>query len=100
MRTFSKRMWAAVAFIESGREHVRQLDEAFESFDGDAMCAALWTLAEARPRLKANLPTYVVYPSGRAASLLGLSMRAIRDAAAKQRASAYEAFNLGPAPAR
>jgi hypothetical protein len=85
MRSFSERMWRAVAFIESGREHCRQLDEAFENDDGDAMTAALYTLAEKRPVLKANLPKYVLEPGkvnpDVVLPLVGRPMHEIRKAA-------------------
>lgn len=85
--SFSRRMWNAVAFIESGREHSRQLDDAFENNDGDAMCAALHTLAQTRPKLAANLPRYVspIHLFENAQSLMGKSMREIRAAAKAQR---------------
>jgi len=81
-------MWRAVAVIERGpRTLCRQLDDAFENGDGDAMCAALYTLAERRPKLKANLPKYVAHPSNfpRSAALMGLTMAEIRQAAIRPR---------------
>jgi hypothetical protein len=82
-------MWKAVAFIESGREHTRQLDDAFENCDGHAMAAALWTLAEKRPRLKAKLPKYVCPPDTfpEVIALIGKPMADIRKAAAAMRES-------------
>lgn len=86
--TFSRRMWRAIAFIESGAEHHRQLDAAFENGDGDAMCAAIYTVAARRPLLAHNLPQYVTPPDHfeRAAALMGKTMREIRAAAALSRA--------------
>ena len=94
IESFSRRMWAAVAFIESGREHTRQLDAAFENCDGDAMAAALWTLAEKRPKLKANLRKYVCQPGCppghlmEAFALIGKPMAEIRRAAKAMREKA------------
>lgn len=89
MRTFSERMWRAIAFIESGAEHTRQLDEAFENNDGDAMAAALIVMARKRPVLAANLASYVSVDSAskseRVAPLLNKSIADIRRAAAVQR---------------
>lgn len=93
-KPFSRRMWSAVAFIESGRECQRQLDDAFESFDGHAMSAALWTLAEKRPQLKANLPKYVTPASAfpESAALVGKPLAEIRKAAKRMREAAAEAL--------
>lgn len=87
MRPFSVRMWRAVAFIESGVQHSRQLDEAFENYDGDAMMAALYTLAEKRPKLAANIRRYVCPPDSfeRALPLVVKPLAAIRRAAYAQR---------------
>jgi hypothetical protein len=87
MKPFSVRMWRAVAFIESGRDVSRQLDEAFENGDGDAMCAALWTLSKKRPRLALNIRKYILPPDqlSQVSKLMGLSMKDIRAAASKQR---------------
>ena len=87
MRPFSVRMWRAVAFIDSGATHYRQLDEAFENWDGDAMCAALYTLALKRPKLAANIRRYVSPPDQfeGSAALMGQPMSAIRQAAYEKR---------------
>lgn len=52
MRTFTQRLERAALFIESDKTDGRELDEAFENYDGNAMIAALWTIAEQRPKLK------------------------------------------------
>ncbi len=87
-------MWKAVAFIESGREHFRQLDAAFENHDGNAMAAALWTLAEKRPLLKANLPKYVSPPNlfPETMALMGKPMKEIRAAAKVMQEEGRAAF--------
>lgn len=96
-RTFSQRMWRAIAFIESGAEHIRQLDEAFENFDGDAMWCALWTMANNRPRLAANIGRYVSTPEQMAhkperVAMLGKPLPAIRAEAYRQRCEGYAAM--------
>lgn len=84
--SFSIRMWKAIAFIERNPISVnRQLDAAFENSDGDAMCAALYTMAEKRPRLKQFIQQFVSPPSGRAKTLMGKSMKEIQKAAQRQR---------------
>ena len=99
-RTFSQRMWRAVAFIESSAEHFRQLDEAFESGDGDQMWAALWTLAKTRASLAVALPKYVSTPENmpRCSGLVGLPMREIRSLARRSREEFYAAFNMDGCP--
>lgn len=91
---FSRRMWRAIAFIESGAECSRQLDNAFENWDGHAMCAALYTVAARRPVLARNLPKYVTPPSvfPEAAALMGKTMREIRAAAKAMRAKGQARF--------
>jgi hypothetical protein len=83
-------MWNAIAFIERNPSEVgRQLDAAFENDDGDAMAAALYKVAERRPKLAALLPKYVIRPSethcARVLPLMGKPMSEIRKAAAEQR---------------
>lgn len=41
MRTFQDRLHRAIRHIERGETHGRELDEAFENWDGDAMVVAL-----------------------------------------------------------
>lgn len=48
---FKTRLDKAVRFILSERPHGRQLDEAFEMFDGDQMTAAIIRRARKNPRL-------------------------------------------------
>lgn len=89
-------MWRAISFIESGAEHVRQLDEAFESFDGNAMFCALWTMANTRPRLAANLKRYVGTPEQLAhdptrTAFIGKPLSEIRAEAYRQRREGYAA---------
>lgn len=48
---FKTRLDKAVRFILSERPHDRQLDEAFEMFDGDQMTAAIIRRARKNPRL-------------------------------------------------
>lgn len=95
VKSFSNRMWAAVAFIESGREHTRQLDPAFENGDGNAMTAALYTLSKKRPLLAANLPRYVLSPTlfGGADKMVGNPMSVIRKFAKAERDRFLAAFN-------
>ena len=92
-RSFACRFWSAVRFIESGAEHTRQLDEAFENYDGDAMLAALWTKAATRPKLAANLEKYVIRPTAThcadAFALMGKPMPEIRAEASRQRKAAF-----------
>lgn len=52
LRPFMQRLERAARFIENDQTDGRELDEAFENDDGEAMSAALWTIAEQRPRLK------------------------------------------------
>jgi len=46
----------AAACIIDGRTHGRELDGAFENYDGDDMCAALLKIADAKPELADALP--------------------------------------------
>lgn len=90
-KPFSVRMWDAIRFIERNpREVHRQLDEAFENYDGHAMCAALYTMAEKRPRLKQLIGKFVSPPDhfAEAKALMGKSMDEIRKVAQKQREEA------------
>lgn len=106
IESFSRRMWKAVAFIESGREHFRQLDHALENGDGHAMAAALWTLAEKRPLLKRHLPDYLVPidTHAEAEALFGKPMRVIRGAAKRMReellVALAEAKGVTPSPSQ
>ncbi len=98
-------MWRAIAFIESGAEHTRQLDEAFESYDGDAMWCALWTVANNRPRLAANIARYVCTPQQmehrpERAALIGKPLPDIRAEAYRQRREAYAALRPSEAAPR
>lgn len=42
----------AAAHIKAGRIHGRELDNAFENYDGDEMCAALWRMAKKSAKLE------------------------------------------------
>ena len=95
--TFSVRMWKAVAFIESNpAEHIRQLDEAFESNDGEFMAAALWTLAATRPALAKYLPRFVspMTPEMKGAEFVGRPMKEIREEAYLSRLASHDRLVL------
>jgi hypothetical protein len=95
-------MWSAVAFIESNpREHNRQLDAAFENYDGDAMCAALYTLAQSRPLLAQYLPNFVTQAATgdtRVLPFVGRPMKDIRAEAYRQRLEAWPKDRTDPCP--
>ena len=42
----------AAAYIKADRIHGRELDNAFENYDGDEMCAALWRMAKKSAKLE------------------------------------------------
>lgn len=45
----------AAAHIKAGRVHGRELDNAFENYDGDEMCAALWRMAQKSEKLMLSI---------------------------------------------
>jgi len=47
-----RRARKAAGYIKAGKTHGRELDDAFENYDGDEMCAALWRMAQKDPALK------------------------------------------------
>lgn len=50
----------AAAYIVADRIHGRELDNAFENYDGDEMCAALWRMAKKSKKLAEMLPRAIV----------------------------------------
>lgn len=53
----------AAAHIKADRIHGRELDNAFENYDGDEMCAALVRMAKKSPKLAEMLPRAIVVQS-------------------------------------
>jgi len=86
MRSFMQRLYRAADNLERGTYHGRELDEALENGDGDAMMAALWTLADSRPKLRYVMALeWLDGPSPDVAALIGLPLSALINEAAIQR---------------
>jgi hypothetical protein len=60
---FKTRLDKAVAFILSERRHGRQLDEAFEMYDGDQVATAIIRRARKNPRLNRIIQTRYTSPA-------------------------------------
>jgi hypothetical protein len=54
MELWKRAKYAAKCIID-GRTHGRELDNAFENYDGEEMCAALWRMAQRSKKLKSQI---------------------------------------------